>query len=126
MLMIYMEKMCYRIFMNSIEDYWQQLDNQLHSIERYIHYLLVKRKYVQELIDSLTVTLENKYIDMIDNQNHISACEIKGSEIDVITNTLNLIESEYANIESYLSAQAQKKVNTQAQFDMIDCLRVAV
>ncbi|RIN35008.1 hypothetical protein BU065_06290, partial [Staphylococcus succinus] len=66
----YLEKMTKHTFHNSLVEYQKFLDKKLRSIEMYIKYLLERKAYVEELIDNLTLVLENKYIDMLE-EHHI-------------------------------------------------------
>lgn len=71
--MNYMEIYLNKIFKTSlqynIDDYKMKLDKKLKSIEDYIAYLNEKRMQLKKLIDSLSLALENKYIDIADLYN---------------------------------------------------------
>ena len=64
-----------KIIIKNINDYRSLLDDKLQSMERYIKYLKIKRK-INTLIDGLSATLENKYIDMINMYNIKNAQEV--------------------------------------------------
>ncbi|MEB6062001.1 hypothetical protein MXL22_13000 [Staphylococcus pseudoxylosus] len=107
-------------FYTSLVEYRQYLDKKLRSIEMYINYLLERKVYVAKLIDNLTLSLENKYIDMIDEDYIYCAQEIKDIEIDRIKNDLNEMEADYARIESDLSQQAVERANIETECDLIE------
>ncbi|WP_326001159.1 hypothetical protein [Staphylococcus pseudoxylosus] len=116
----YLEKMTKNTFYTSLVEYRQYLDKKLRSIEMYINYLLERKVYVAKLIDNLTLSLENKYIDMIDEDYIYCAQEIKDIEIDRIKNDLNEMEADYARIESDLSQQAVERANIETECDLIE------
>ncbi|RIL88773.1 hypothetical protein BUY32_10085, partial [Staphylococcus cohnii] len=62
----YLEKMTKQTFYSSLIEYRQYLDKKLRGIEMYIKYLFERKTYVARLIDHLTLSLENKYIDILD------------------------------------------------------------
>ena len=66
---------------NSIDEYKMILD-KIKSIESYINYLSEKRVQLKKLIDSLTLSLENKYIDIVNNHDIYCAEEIHDVEIE--------------------------------------------
>ncbi|MBM2659510.1 hypothetical protein [Staphylococcus pseudoxylosus] len=116
----YLEKMTKNTFYTSLVEYRQYLDKKLRSIEMYINYLLERKVYVAKLIDNLTLSLENKYIDMIDEDYIYCAQEIEDIEIDRIKNDLNEMEADYARIESDLSQQAVERANIETECDLIE------
>ena len=61
-------------------------------MERYIKYLKIKRK-INTLIDGLSATLENKYIDMINMYNIKNAQEVHNYEIDLLKQRLDKFEA---------------------------------
>ena len=67
-------------------------------MERYIKYLKIKRK-INTLIDSLSATLENKYIDMINMYNIKNAQEVHNNEIDLLKQRLDKFEAYYAKLK---------------------------
>ena len=62
---LYLQHFLKIIIKNNINDYRSLLDDKLQNMERYIKYLKNKKAKMNTLIDSLSATLENKYIDMI-------------------------------------------------------------
>ncbi|MDT3895136.1 hypothetical protein RPN58_10505, partial [Staphylococcus arlettae] len=90
------------------------------SIERYINYLVQKRDYIGKMIDSLALRLENKYIDMIEEEYIDCAEEIEHDDIEAIKQKLNVMEADYARIETDLSLQAKEKINTETECDLIE------
>ncbi|PTJ67298.1 hypothetical protein BUZ77_08945, partial [Staphylococcus saprophyticus] len=101
-------------------EYRQYLDKKMRSIEMYIKYLIERKAYVEKLIDCLILTLENKYIDMIDEDYIYCAQEIEHSEIEKIKKELNEMEADYARIESDLSHQAVERANIETECDLIE------
>ncbi|RIL76959.1 hypothetical protein BUY37_02790, partial [Staphylococcus cohnii] len=73
----YLEKMTKQTFYSSLIEYRQYLDKKLRSIEMYINYLFERKTYVARLIDHLTLSLENKYIDILDESDIECAQEIE-------------------------------------------------
>ncbi|MCQ9904845.1 hypothetical protein L6D11_22860, partial [Staphylococcus aureus] len=59
---LYLQHFLKVVIKRSINDYKISLDQKLKSIENYIEYLKEKKAQMNKLIDSLTATLENKYI----------------------------------------------------------------
>ncbi|PTK91389.1 hypothetical protein BUZ03_05545, partial [Staphylococcus gallinarum] len=55
---LYLEKVTRNTFYSSLVEYRDALDKKLRSIELYIKYLIERKVYLEELIDSLTLTLE--------------------------------------------------------------------
>ena len=64
----YLNRVCQQTMEVSLNTYREHLDQKLKSIERYINYLVQKRDYIGKMIDSLALRLENKYIDMIEEE----------------------------------------------------------
>ena len=120
----YMDKMCKQLLDKSMRARWQELDYRLQDIERYIRYLVLKQASIRKLIDSLSLTLENKYIDIIESAKNISACKIESADIEAITSQLNHYEATYAELESTITAQHQEKLSTEAECDMLQQLRL--
>lgn len=81
----------------------------MKSIEDYIAYLNEKRMQLKKLIDSLSLALENKYIDIADLYNIRCAEEVHDNEIASLRNHLNQIEAYCAQIETKISEQAKRK-----------------
>ncbi|MBU7217440.1 hypothetical protein OXR01_08410 [Staphylococcus gallinarum] len=117
---LYLEKVTRNTFYSSLVEYRDALDKKLRSIELYIKYLIERKVYLEELIDSLTLTLENKYIDKIEEKHIYCAKEIDDNEIENIKNKLNGMEADYARIEADLSHQATEKANVETECDLIE------
>ena len=74
---LYLQHFLKVVIKRNINDYKISLDRKLKSIENYIEYLKEKKTQMNKLIDSLTATLENKYIDIIIRKyKHINNYEI--------------------------------------------------
>ncbi|WP_145372974.1 hypothetical protein [Staphylococcus cohnii] len=116
----YLEKMTKQTFYSSLIEYRQYLDKKLRSIEMYINYLFERKTYVARLIDHLTLSLENKYIDILDESDIECAREIEHYDIEKIKNDLNEMEADYARIVADLSQQAKEKVNVETECDLIE------
>ena len=116
----YLDKMTKNTFYTSLVEYRQYLDKKMRSIEMYIKYLIERKAYVEKLIDCLILTLENKYIDMIDEDYIYCAQEIEHSEIEKIKKELNEMEADYERIESDLSHQAVERANIETECDLIE------
>lgn len=116
----YLEKMTKQTFYSSLIEYRQYLDKKLRSIEMYINYLFERKTYVARLIDHLTLSLENKYIDILDESDIECALEIEHYDIEKIKNDLNEMEADYARIVADLSQQAKEKVNVETECDLIE------
>ncbi|MEJ7153954.1 hypothetical protein WL244_10535 [Staphylococcus ureilyticus] len=116
----YLEKMTKQTFYSSLIEYRQYFDKKLRSIEMYINYLFERKTYVARLIDHLTLSLENKYIDILDESDIECAQEIEHYDIEKIKNDLNEMEADYARIVADLSQQAKEKVNVETECDLIE------
>ena len=121
--MNYMEIYLNKIFKTSlrynIDDYKMKLDKKLKDIEEYIAYLSEKRMQLKKLIDSISLALENKYIDLVNNQAIYCAEEIHDNDIDMIKSQLNDAESYYARIEADINLQSRMKITTEEAFHFI-------
>lgn len=116
----YLNRVCQQTMEDSLSTYREQLDQKLKSIERYINYLVQKRDYIGKMIDSLALRLENKYIDMIEKEYIDCAEEIEHDDIEAIKQKLNVMEADYARIETDLSLQAKEKINKETECDLIE------
>ncbi|MBF7025699.1 hypothetical protein [Staphylococcus kloosii] len=116
----YLNDICKNTYEVGLKSYKEKLDLKLESIEQYIAYLIEKKERIRNMIDSLTLKLENKYIDMIDYTHVNCAQEIENNEIDSIKAMLNKMEADYARIEADLSQQAKEKINTETECDFIE------
>lgn len=113
----YLQQFIKRITKKSINDYKMSLDKQIKNIDNYINYLREKRLQLKKLIDTLTLSLENKYIDLVNNQAIYCAEEIH--DIDMIKSQLNDAESYYARIEADINLQSRMKITTEEAFHFI-------
>lgn len=109
----YLQKYSKKLIIKSMNDYKIILDIKLKNIERYINYLNDKKIQLLKLIDSLTTTLENKYIDLVETQNIQCAEEIHDYEINDIKKQLNQFEASFARIESDLVRRQKEKLETE-------------
>ena len=121
--MNYMENYLNHIFKSSlrynIDEYKMKLDKKIKSIESYIAYLNGKRAQLKKLIDSISLALENKYIDIADLYNIRCAEEVHDNEIASLRNNLNQIEAYCAQIESKISEQAKEKMTIEKECHLI-------
>lgn len=121
--MNYMEIYLNKIFKTSlrynIDDYKMKLDKKLKDIEEYIAYLSEKRMQLKKLIDSISLALENKYIDIADLYNIRCAEEVHDNEIASLRNNLNQIEAYCAQIESKINEQAKEKMTIEKECHLI-------
>ena len=90
------------------------LDRKLKSIENYIEYLKEKKTQMNKLIDSLTATLENKYIDITNTYNIKHAQEINNYEIEGLKRQLDLFEAYCAKLKRIFIVAQRKDHNTRA------------
>lgn len=88
-------------------------------MERYIKYLKIKRK-INTLIDSLSATLENKYIDMINMYNIKNAQEVHNNEIDLLKQRLDKFEAYYAKIEASIHRCTKERIAAEEQYAIIE------
>ena len=116
---LYLQQFLKSTIKNSIDEYKMILDKKLKSIESYINYLSEKRVQLKKLIDTLTLSLENKYIDLVNNQAIYCAEEIHDNDIDMIKSQLNDAESYYARIEADINLQSRMKITTEEAFHFI-------
>ena len=110
---IYLQKFLKDIVKESIDEYKLILDTKLKNIEDYIAYLNEKRAHLLKLIDSLTSTLENKYIDIAEAFQIQCAREINNQEIENIKSELNKVEAYYAQIETQIQQTSTEKIATE-------------
>ena len=110
---IYLQKFLKDIVKESIDEYKLILDTKLKNIEDYIAYLNEKRAHLLKLIDSLTSTLENKYIDIVEAFQIQCAREINNQEIENIKSELNKVEAYYAQIETQIQQTSTEKIATE-------------
>lgn len=116
----YLNKMTENILNMSIKDYRQYLDIKLSSIEKYINYLNLKKQHVNEMIDRLTITLENKYVEFIETMKINFAQEVENIEINNIKQKLNQMEADVARIDATISQQTKEKATDETECDLIE------
>ena len=80
---------------------------------------ITKKSINDYKIDTLTLSLENKYIDLVNNQAIYCAEEIHDNDIDMIKSQLNDAESYYARIEADINLQSRMKITTEEAFHFI-------
>lgn len=114
---LYLQHFLKSIIKNSVEEYKMILDRKIKNIENYINYLSEKRGQFKKLINTLTMSLENKYIDIVNNQGIQCAEEIHDQEIDNIKIKLDAIEAYYGRIG--LHSQSKEKLTTEKEFNLI-------
>lgn len=78
-----------------------------------MHYLITKKEQLSKLIDSLMLTLENKYIDIVEAFQIQCAREINNQEIENIKSELNKVEAYYAQIETQIQQTSTEKIATE-------------
>ncbi|PTE73003.1 hypothetical protein BUY43_04965 [Staphylococcus devriesei] len=108
------------VIKQNIDEYRMLLDNKLKSIETYIVYLNKKKLQMNKLIDSLSATLENKYIDIANTYNIKHAQEINNYEIEDLKNQLDMFEAYCARIEEDIHRCAKERITTLGQYDIIE------
>ena len=81
--------------------------------------VIVYHIQLKKLIDSLTLSLENKYIDIVNNHDIYCAEEIHDVEIEKIKTKLDDIEAYYARIEADLHLQSKEKITTENECNLI-------
>ena len=116
---LYLQHFLKIIIKNNINDYRSLLDDKLQSMERYIKYLKIKEK-INTLIDSLSATLENKYIDMINMYNIKNAQEVHNNEIDLLKQRLDKFEAYYAKIEASIHRCTKERIAAEEQYAIIE------
>lgn len=60
----YIEQFLRATVRNNIKHYLLTLDEKMKNLDDYMRYLITKKEQLSKLIDSLMLTLENKYIDI--------------------------------------------------------------
>ncbi|EKU46838.1 hypothetical protein C273_08561 [Staphylococcus massiliensis S46] len=121
---IYLQKLMQSWYQESIYHYQDVLDTKLKNINDYINYLKDKKDYIKEIIDSLTIELENKYIDMMEQHQIRYAENLSGQDIESMKHHLNEIEADYARLEDHLSEQNRRKLTMEQECDLLE--RIAV
>ena len=121
---LYVQHFLKIIIKQNINEYRAALDNKLNSIERYIAYLKTKKLQMNKLIDSLTATLENKYIDVTNMYNIKNAQEINNCEIESLKSQLDMFEAYCARIEADIHRCARERITTKGQCDIIEQISI--
>ncbi|MDM7863755.1 hypothetical protein QTP93_07355 [Staphylococcus borealis] len=121
---LYLKHFLKVIIKRNISDYQISLDEKLKNIENYIEYLKAKKTQMNKLIDSLSATLENKYIDITNTYNIKHAQEINNYEIESLKKQLDLFEAYCARIEADIHRCSKEKITTQGECDIIEQMSV--
>lgn len=121
---LYLKHFLKVIIKRNISDYQISLDEKLKNIENYIEYLKAKKTQMNKLIDSLTATLENKYIDITNTYNIKHTQEINNYEIESLKKQLDLFEAYCARIEADIHRCSKEKITTQGECDIIEQMSV--
>ena len=88
----YIEQFLRATVRNNIKHYLLMLDEKMKNLDDYMRYLITKKEQLSKLIDSLMLTLENKYIDIAEAFQIQCAREINNQEIENIKSELNKVE----------------------------------
>ncbi|AMY04420.1 hypothetical protein CD149_06725 [Staphylococcus condimenti] len=119
---VYLEKIYQNTIKSSIVNCQENLNKKLHSTKQYIQYLNRKRVYIVELIEKLTLEIENKYIDLLDQYqiSNIQRMEnIENAELNALMKELNDAETDCARIEADLTYQNKIRITLERECDMI-------
>ncbi|KOR12330.1 hypothetical protein AMC75_10380 [Staphylococcus carnosus] len=119
---VYLEKIYQNTIKSSIVNCQENLNKKLHSTKKYIQYLNRKRVYIVELIEKLTLEIENKYIDLLDQYqiSNIQRMEnIENAELNALMKELNEAETDCARIEADLTYQNKTRITLERECDMI-------
>lgn len=109
----YIEQFLRATVRNNIKHYLLMLDEKMKNLDDYMHYLITKKEQLSKLIDSLMLTLENKYIDIVEAFQIQCAREINKQEIENIKSELNKVEAYYAQIETQIQQTSTEKIATE-------------
>ena len=121
----YLERFFNRLYVYEMSDCLAMLSTKIRNIDEMILYTQQKKTQLQLLIDRETVALENKYIDLLDEQ-HVQCPEkINGREITKMKRDLNEIEYEYAHLERLLNQLNNERNYTQQECDLLLTLKLA-
>ena len=105
----YIEQFLRATVRNNIKHYLLTLDEKMKNLDDYMRYLITKKEQLSKLIDSLMLTLENKYIDIAEAFQIQCAREINNQEIENIKSELNKVEAYYAQIETQIQQTSTEK-----------------
>lgn len=109
----YIEQFLRATVRNNIKHYLLMLDEKMKNLDDYMRYLITKKEQLSKLIDSLMLTLENKYIDIAEAFQIRCAREINNQEIENIKSELNKVEAYYAQIETQIQQTSTEKIATE-------------
>ncbi|HDM4782340.1 TPA: hypothetical protein PZY11_001956 [Staphylococcus aureus] len=109
----YIEQFLRATVRNNIKHYLLMLDEKMKNLDDYMRYLITKKEQLSKLIDSLMLTLENKYIDIAEAFQIQCAREINNQEIVNIKSELNKVEAYYAQIETQIQQTSTEKIATE-------------
>lgn len=104
---------------HQFEEYKMELDYQIKNLTDYINYLTYKKAQLNKLIDSLMLSLENKYIDVAEAYQLHCASEINHRDIEKIKHQLDQIEAYYARIESDIHIQSLEKSTVENEYYLV-------
>ncbi|HFE2187191.1 TPA: hypothetical protein ACF8M7_001612 [Staphylococcus aureus] len=109
----YIEQFLRATVRNNIKHYLLMLDEKMKNLDDYMRYLITKKEQLSKLIDSLMLTLENKYIDIAEAFQIQCAREINNQAIENIKSELNKVEAYYAQIETQIQQTSTEKIATE-------------
>ncbi|HDH1243006.1 TPA: hypothetical protein PIM08_001563 [Staphylococcus aureus] len=109
----YIEQFLRATVRNNIKHYLLTLDEKMKNLDDYMRYLITKKEQLSKLIDSLMLTLENKYIDIAEAFQIQCAREINNQKIENIKSELNKVEAYYAQIETQIQQTSTEKIATE-------------
>ncbi|MBR9029337.1 hypothetical protein HBP87_08815 [Staphylococcus aureus] len=109
----YIEQFLRATVRNNIKHYLLMLDEKMKNLDDYMRYLITKKEQLSKLIDSLMLTLENKYIDIAEAFQIQCPREINNQEIENIKSELNKVEAYYAQIETQIQQTSTEKIATE-------------
>lgn len=109
----YIEQFLKEVVRNNIKHYLLMLDEKIKNLDDYMHYLKAKKEQLSKMIDSLMLTLENKYVDITETFHIQCAREINNQEIENIKSELNKVEAYYAQIEMQIQQASTEKLATE-------------
>lgn len=105
----YIEQFLRATVRNNIKHYLLTLDEKMKNLDDYMRYLITKKEQLSKLIDSLMLTLENKYIDIAEAFQIQCAREINNQEIENIKSELNKVEAYYHKLKLKFNKLQLKK-----------------
>ena len=105
----YIEQFLRATVRNNIKQYLLMLDEKMKNLDDYMRYLITKKEQLSKLIDSLMLTLENKYIDIAEAFQIQCAREINNQEIEnqiQQTSTVKIATEKTSYLINYMNAVA--------------------